>query len=190
MAIRISKVVANYESPFYRFILRNVQFSQLAFHGAKQGHETTKKQFSTIIPEYSVTVQRANSQYPKFRGLPLYISMFSKAVRHTEGFEVLPFWVLGYHSIRQIEALVLFPCSVLPDRRQDRMGQYLVSRRDLFPYQQSQKPDALAPLADLLRVESEGVKGLPHSGSLLDEGGLACARPAGTEELLHGTSSS
>jgi hypothetical protein len=29
------------------------------------------------------------------------------------------------------------------------------------------------------------VKGLQHSGSLLDEGGLACPWPAGDEELLH-----
>jgi len=47
------------------------------------------------------------------------------------------------------------------------------------------EPYALALLADLLRVESHRVKGLQHSGSLLDEGGLACPWPAGDEELLH-----
>ena len=132
MALRISKVVENDESPFYRFILKDVKFSQLSFFRSTQGSQKMRKLLWPFVPKYSIPVQKKSDG--KFRGLSLPLKVLRYRRLASDNFRAPPLWILGYHDIARVRAFVLFPSSQVRYRERDLNEQNLVSYKDFAEY--------------------------------------------------------
>lgn len=168
--VSLSEIDPNDQSAFFRFVLRNVFFSQLRIHKSTRGAQQTKRKFSSIIPEFSITVQKSKSRGGRFQGLPIPLAVFPPGYNYSADDRFPPLWVFGYHNTREIEALVLFPCSNVANRRKDRTGKYLADYNDFDPFSQRKSTPFLHSLEirtlyiwpRLIRIKELDSAGLKH----------------------------